>query len=179
MKITTAQNFWRNVKIADNDCWLWTRATDKDGYGVFSVDGKYIRAHRYIWQLHYGSIPEGINIHHRCKNPACVNIVHMLALSPRQHKQLHMSEITHCPQGHEYTQENTYIRPNGNRNCRTCANEGADRYRQTEHGQKYQLEYSRSEKRKEVQRRYRQTEHGKKIRREAEGLRRQRLREVV
>lgn len=27
---------------------------------------------------------------------------------------------THCPQGHEYTPENTYTRPNGKRECRTC-----------------------------------------------------------
>lgn len=28
---------------------------------------------------------------------------------------------THCPQNHEYTEENTYRRPNGHRICRTCA----------------------------------------------------------
>jgi hypothetical protein len=27
---------------------------------------------------------------------------------------------THCPQGHEYTPENTYIKPNGGQRCRTC-----------------------------------------------------------
>lgn len=29
---------------------------------------------------------------------------------------------THCPQGHAYTAENTYVFPNGARQCRTCAN---------------------------------------------------------
>lgn len=28
--------------------------------------------------------------------------------------------VTHCPNGHEYTEENTYIRPNGRRACREC-----------------------------------------------------------
>lgn len=28
---------------------------------------------------------------------------------------------THCPQKHEYTEENTYINPQGRRQCRTCA----------------------------------------------------------
>jgi hypothetical protein len=27
----------------------------------------------------------------------------------------------HCPNNHEYTPENTYIDPSGNRNCRQCA----------------------------------------------------------
>lgn len=27
---------------------------------------------------------------------------------------------THCPQGHEYTKENTYINPQGRRWCREC-----------------------------------------------------------
>ena len=30
---------------------------------------------------------------------------------------------THCPAGHEYTPENTYLRPRGGRECRTCIGE--------------------------------------------------------
>jgi len=30
------------------------------------------------------------------------------------------ANITHCPHGHEYSPENTYVRPNGNRKCRKC-----------------------------------------------------------
>lgn len=32
---------------------------------------------------------------------------------------------THCPQGHEYNEENTHIRKNGNRQCRVCGREQA------------------------------------------------------
>jgi hypothetical protein len=28
---------------------------------------------------------------------------------------------THCPQGHEYTEANTYVDGKGSRNCRACA----------------------------------------------------------
>lgn len=34
---------------------------------------------------------------------------------------------THCPQGHEYTPENTYINPRGNRECRKCKRERKNR----------------------------------------------------
>lgn len=32
----------------------------------------------------------------------------------------HNALKTHCPRGHEYSPENTVIRPNGSRACRTC-----------------------------------------------------------
>lgn len=36
------------------------------------------------------------------------------------------SNITHCPQGHEYTEDNTYIAPStGHRNCRACIKDRA------------------------------------------------------
>lgn len=28
--------------------------------------------------------------------------------------------LTHCQRGHKFTPENTYVRPTGQRNCRTC-----------------------------------------------------------
>lgn len=33
------------------------------------------------------------------------------------------ADKTHCPQGHEYTEENTYRDRTGWRECRTCRNE--------------------------------------------------------
>lgn len=48
--------------------------------------------------------------------------------------------ITHCPQGHEYTEENTYMKPSAKRNprrvCRTCDNAiQRRRYRKNKGGQ--------------------------------------------
>lgn len=36
---------------------------------------------------------------------------------------------THCPQGHAYDTANTYIAPNGSRNCRRCNTDATIRYR--------------------------------------------------
>jgi hypothetical protein len=33
---------------------------------------------------------------------------------------IHAAEIAHCPQGHEYTVENTYLNSKGTKPCRTC-----------------------------------------------------------
>lgn len=34
---------------------------------------------------------------------------------------------THCPKGHEYSEENTYFNPQGRRMCRTCARANSNR----------------------------------------------------
>lgn len=38
---------------------------------------KKVRAHRYVWEKHYGKIPEGCVIMHTCDNRACTNIEHL------------------------------------------------------------------------------------------------------
>ncbi len=65
--------FWIAVNKTDN-CWLWTKGKDKDGYGQF-WDKQYgnIRAHRWAWQMHNGAIPLGLKVLHNCPggdNPA-------------------------------------------------------------------------------------------------------------
>jgi hypothetical protein len=56
-------------------CWLWTRSVDHDGYGYFKIGGE-TRAHRASWAIHFGPVPEGRCVLHRCDTPACVNPQH-------------------------------------------------------------------------------------------------------
>ncbi len=39
-----------------------------------------------------------------------------------------VAQITHCPQGHEYNEQNTYITKTGARHCRACAKTRARAY---------------------------------------------------
>lgn len=60
-------------------CWIWTRSTNRGGYGVFVPrKGGDIVAHRYSWELAHGGIPAGLRVLHRCDTPACVNPAHLL-----------------------------------------------------------------------------------------------------
>lgn len=50
-----------------------------------------------------------------------------------------MANRTHCPQKHEYTPDNTYVRPNGARACNECRREYRETHREQrrEKGREY------------------------------------------
>ena len=98
------------------------------GYGVFSI-GRFgrIYAHRWSYEHHVAPIPEGLVIDHLCRTPLCVNPDHLEPVTQRVnvHRGVSLAasyaEATHCVNGHEFTEANTYRRPdNGSRCCRRC-----------------------------------------------------------
>lgn len=72
-----AQRFWQKVDKS-GDCWVWTGALLKTGYGSIRIDKKAMRAHRVAYELCVGPIPDGMLLRHSCDNPPCVNPSHLL-----------------------------------------------------------------------------------------------------
>jgi hypothetical protein len=74
--------FWEKVvKSAGDGCWTWSSTKDKKGYGRIMASRdqgprRQLLASRVSWELHYGPIPPGMGVLHRCDNPACVRPDH-------------------------------------------------------------------------------------------------------
>lgn len=73
-----ARAFWKYcVPLGKNDCWQWQGNIGTNGYGRGSCGGKTFAAHRVSYELHRGSIPDGMMVLHKCDNPTCINPDHL------------------------------------------------------------------------------------------------------
>lgn len=122
---TLVDRFWSKVRKTKK-CWYWTGGL-RGGYGRIKGNGRKaptFTATRVSWAIHFGDLPEGMEIGHRCNNPACVRPDH---LYPTTHSGNVLDAVhdglitlkTHCKRGHKFTQENTRLYK-GKRRCREC-----------------------------------------------------------
>lgn len=138
--MTARQRFDLCVVVRDDGCWEWVGFIDPQGYGRMGYQGRRsVLAHVIAWELHLGPVLEGLQLDHlchtlsdcrggkACPHRRCVNPEH---LEPVTHTENSLrgrgfaaenAVKTHCPRGHEYTPENTYIVNTRSRACRICA----------------------------------------------------------
>lgn len=146
--VTPLERFWKYVdKRGPNECWPWTGSLSAKGYGNICVNGTTASTHRFSYESLRGPIPDGMQIDHTCHQPKdcqlAVNCPHRRCCNPSHLKLSTCGENsssersarisdgygsvarsrTHCPKGHPYDTENTYMTPRGARGCRACARE--------------------------------------------------------
>jgi len=113
-------------------CWVWAGAVQSRGYGcVTDGHGGSMLAHRASWELHNGTIPDGLTVDHRCQRKLCINPAHLDLVSHAVNAARgDGSSPLYCVNGHplfgtlgEWTR-----RKDGRRRCRLC-----DRARSAQH----------------------------------------------
>lgn len=71
--------------VEETSCWVWTASTDAAGYARIAIGNyKYRRAHRALYELLYGQVPEGLVLDHLCKNRSCVNPSHLEPVTQKE-----------------------------------------------------------------------------------------------
>ena len=114
------------VQKADG-CWDWGGTVHANGYGIISSGRKRMLAHRWSYEHHVGPIPDGLVIDHLCRNRKCVNPSHLEPVTGLENLRrglgyaLQNGMRRSCINGHEYTDENTYLTPGGKPRCRQCS----------------------------------------------------------
>lgn len=77
MRNNIKKRFEKKV-IKTDDCHFWVASKTKQGYGMFSYNGKSIPAHRVSYMLYVGDISSNLIVHQTCNNTYCVNPKHLV-----------------------------------------------------------------------------------------------------
>src|SRR5882724_5383629 len=85
--------FWIDEETG---CWVWTGATNGNGYPRVStgIKNKMMPAHRAFYEKKYGELSPDNEPHHKCKNFRCVNPDHMEPKTHQQNCELDLKKLT-------------------------------------------------------------------------------------
>src|SRR3974390_3113329 len=84
----------------ETPCWLFQGAKSVGGYGRIQLtcSRTLALAHRVAYELFVGPIPDGLEIDHLCRNPACVNPTHLEPVTEKVNAESgERATPTHCP----------------------------------------------------------------------------------
>ena len=118
-----------------NGCLFWMGTKDNDGYGRIVIGGERVPIHRVVLENKIGrKIREGYQSLHTCHTPSCVEEEHLYEGTQADNNRDTVQEgrhvgwgdfhaaKTHCPQGHPYSEINTY-HYRSERHCKQCKKE--------------------------------------------------------
>jgi hypothetical protein len=129
------ERLWSNTTTNDKGCRLW-HGNKINGYGQISIKDKMFYVHRLSAWIYHGLDLENkreLALHkddlciskncwapdHLYKGDHCDNTHDRAKKGDSNFFGAHNWEKTHCPQGHEFTEENTYLQK-GTKVCRIC-----------------------------------------------------------
>lgn len=138
MRRNTTADVWAKVdRRGSDECWPWLGTILADGYAVIKLDGKMPKAHRVVYRLAIGPIPDGLQLDHlchtdqcklgkKCPHRRCVNPAHLKPATAKENTLRGSSfaafnyRKTACHRGHPFDEINTYWTSKGERSCKEC-----------------------------------------------------------
>ena len=128
-RLTLEERFWAKVDLTLS-CWLWTGALTAAGYGQIGTGGRRdpkVYAHRYVYELLVGPIPEGLHIDHLCRVRKCVNPAHLEPVTQGENNRRALPGACRRA-GHPYPENAQFKRDGKIAYCKVCDRERRRRY---------------------------------------------------
>jgi hypothetical protein len=116
-----------NRLVKADDCWVYP-PNETTGYSRIMHDRHRQMTHRAVYEILVGTIPEGLQLDHLCRNRACINPDHLEPVTKQENLargngvMAKNARKTHCKNGHEFTEQNIYRPPSrpDRRYCYMC-----------------------------------------------------------
>ena len=135
MKANKIEELLLDIILRPDGCWhLGGRSPHPDGYMKIGFRRRRVGFHRLIYEHFRDTVADGLELDHLCRNRACCNPDHLDPVTRRVNA-LRGEGIpainaakTHCCAGHTLDDNNTYVDPDGGRECRICRRARGRRY---------------------------------------------------
>jgi hypothetical protein len=82
----------------ETGCWLWMGQTDLYGYALLNHadHASKLTVHRLTFEMKYGELADGEELHHVCRVRRCVNPKHLEKVGRLAHLEIHAGDQREC-----------------------------------------------------------------------------------
>lgn len=118
--------------VDEAGCWNWDGWKTHDGYGIVSISDRNHVVHRVLYEQLVGTVPDGLDLDHLCRNRACCNPRHVEPTTRSENLRRGLAGRYvmggTCRKGHRLTPDTLLVKADGGHRCRTCRRAVTARY---------------------------------------------------